>query len=423
MSAMSVEGPEADASYHMASTIVMGVIGPSSLDDLKQGSKTDGDCGSNPRQLPSWIDIGRYRKVEWFFAEHAVSLTLAWHCSLVMGFSLPSLLTAVDFTQGSDTPKKALQRYMRTFAQLEKWHTGNIWDPSSAAFSSVEEVRNMHNTVRSHMKTHLPGTTWISMFDMAIVQTGFMGAISIIPKKFGLHATEQDLADYVFFWKCVGHQLGIDDCFNICSLGKSTSDQIVRQAISSVLLPDLANPPPQYSHTAEAYVKGLNLMMLGLPFFSVKSTNALSFWALGLQWGPLGILDTCRFFYLRFLLALVGCLVPVRHLVNWAISASVRQNRSFWEAQTPAIVCPFSGQARFAQNSADGSYQHAEGRLRMFTPIGMVLLAPLLLLLCIIGVALAAACRLQILLLVTLLSSMRFPTVLFHHVQHLWGAD
>merc|ERR1712178_490646 len=209
-------------------------------------------------------DMTRYNKVYAFFSEHVFSLTLSWHCSLVIGFSLPSLLTAVDFTHMSDTPKKALQRYMKTFDALEKWHSGNIWDPSTAAFTSVQQTRAMHNGVRVNMEAKLPGQKWITMCDMPTVQSGFVGGINMVPTKFGINVPDEVIADYVFFWKCVGHQLGIDDNFNLCSLGRPTAAKIVEQITNEVLLPDIANPPPQYSPTAEAYIGGLNLMFLGL---------------------------------------------------------------------------------------------------------------------------------------------------------------
>merc|ERR1711976_437672 len=99
--------------------------------------------------------------------------------------------------------------------------------------------------------------------------------------------------------KCVGRQLGIDDSFNLCSLGKPTTAKIVQEITNQVVLPDVANPPPQYSPTAEAYIGGIILSFGGLPVFSVKSTNAMTYWGLGLPWGPLGFLDTLRFFFLR----------------------------------------------------------------------------------------------------------------------------
>lgn len=394
----------------------IGLVGPSSLDDLKKGSQTDGDCGSDPTQPPPWLDMARYSKVVAFFEKHTMSLTLIWHCSLVIGFSLPSLLTAVDFTHVSDTPKKALQRYMRTFDALVLWHTGNIWDSSSKSYASVQDTRGMHKAVRSNMKVHLPGTTWISMYDMATVQTGFMGATTLMPTKFGIHVTAEELEDYVFFWKCVGHQLGLEDQYNLCSLGKVTSDKIVNEVISQVLLPDIANPPEQYSKTAEAYIDGLNLLFLGLKVFSVKSSLAMTFWALGLHYESLGALDICRFFLLRLMVKLAGWLPFLRSLFNWAIVSSVRRNRPFYAAHPTTVVCPFTGKSHSSRSLGfESAPSDADGKLRSCTPIGIMFLGFLLSLLCIAVAAVIMAAK----LVVFLACSASVHNFLFNYA-HFW---
>eukprot|EP00427_Karlodinium_veneficum_P035270 CAMPEP_0169300168 /NCGR_PEP_ID=MMETSP1016-20121227/67469_1 /TAXON_ID=342587 /ORGANISM="Karlodinium micrum, Strain CCMP2283" /LENGTH=343 /DNA_ID=CAMNT_0009392487 /DNA_START=1 /DNA_END=1030 /DNA_ORIENTATION=+ len=318
------------------------LVGPSSLEDLKPGKLIDGDCGSNPLLLPDWVDLKRYDEVVNFFKRHSFSLTFAWHCSLVIGFSLPSLLTAVNFTHTSDTPKKALQRYMRNRnGQAVAWVKVDYDD------------------------------------DMAIVQTGFMGAVTIVPQKFGLHAADKDLEDYVFFWKCVGHQLGIDDKFNLCSLGKATSDKIVWEVIHEVLLPDIANPPPAYSHTAEAYIGGLNLIFLGLPIFSVKSTLAFSYWALGLQRGPLDFADLCRYLLLRIIIIFIGILPPYRYLLNWSVCRTVLGNHQLHAIPREGRACPFVSTLP-ATESASLGHSGEVGALTVFPSLAVALLLPIL---------------------------------------------
>lgn len=127
-----------------------------------------------------------------FFTKHSFQLVLAWHSSITIGFSLNNLLTALVFTNNSGTPKKALARYVRTFAFLAEWHLGDVWDAASPsdAYSSVATVRSLHRAVRSAMDKSMPGKRWMTMYDMALVQTGFMGAITIEPSGFGLHVTQ-----------------------------------------------------------------------------------------------------------------------------------------------------------------------------------------------------------------------------------------
>jgi len=297
-------------------------VGPRALEDLKKGVTVCGDSGTSPMQLPPWLDLARCERVHLFFAEHAASLLFSWHCSLCIGFSLPSLLSALVFTGASGDPETSLKRYLRTAAHLVEWHLGNIWDPTHQAHSSIQSVRQLHASVRAVMTQTMPVGTWISSYDMACVQTGFMGAVTILPKKFGIHASDQDSEDYVYFWKCAGYQLGIADEFNLCSLGKDVADNIIWEIIEDVLLPDYAHPPSDYA-----------------PIAKVPRLNS---------W------DKLRFFYLRLLPLLIGCLWPFRAAVNSVVLASVRRAGAAITREGgdgDDARCPFTG-ATFSSGAA-----------------------------------------------------------------------
>ena len=53
------------------------------------------------------LDKQRYLRTRAFFHRHAVTLAVSWHCSLTMGFALPSLLDALVYTGDSNTPPTA----------------------------------------------------------------------------------------------------------------------------------------------------------------------------------------------------------------------------------------------------------------------------------------------------------------------------
>ena len=157
----------APASSADAETPGKPIVGPRSLADLKKGAQLDGDNGSDPTVPPDWLDLARFERTMPFFRRHAFTLTLMWHCSLTIGFSLPALvsarrqrgspapsaprhrpahaaaaphatgprvsltalvrlarrrgraqLEALVFTGASDSPQKALARYIRTFQRL-----------------------------------------------------------------------------------------------------------------------------------------------------------------------------------------------------------------------------------------------------------------------------------------------------------------
>ena len=54
-----------------------------------------------------------------------------------------------------------------------------------------------------------------------------MGGITTQPTAFGLVATEEDLRGYVFFWKCCGYQLGLNDDYNLCGRNRPVINTLI----------------------------------------------------------------------------------------------------------------------------------------------------------------------------------------------------
>ena len=128
---------------------------PQTLAELQAGRFVEGDSGVAASEPPAWLgptQIACYARTKGVFEQHAFAFTLFFHVSLVIGFNLKPLLDALVFTADSATPAQALQRYMDTFAHLMDWHTGNIFDPTTTAYTSVEAVRKIHAGVRSAME-------------------------------------------------------------------------------------------------------------------------------------------------------------------------------------------------------------------------------------------------------------------------------
>jgi hypothetical protein len=94
---------------------------------------------------------------------------------------------------------------------------------------------------------------------MAVVQAGFMASIVNYPKSFGVICTTEELEDYVYFWRCIGYLLGIDDHFNVCSEGLVRTRAITKSIETDIMLKGLHNPPPDFYRMADALVGGMNL--------------------------------------------------------------------------------------------------------------------------------------------------------------------
>jgi len=317
---------------------------PKSLEDLQRGAVVDGDSNISPLQLPPWLDMGRCLRVNRFFEEHAMPLFLLWHCALVIGFSLPSLLGALVFTHASDNPEASLKRYTRTGQHLAAWHMGNIFDPASPAFASVQSVRQMHRGVRDSMQEKMPPQQrrCISMCDMAFVQLGFVGPVILFGRKVGVRDGNEALDDFVYFWRCVGYQLGMADEFNPCSLGNSTAQKIAQELIDQVLLPDVADPPADYSRIATAYIDGMNMLFLGIPVLSVGSTLAFTYWGVGRSVPRLTLADRCRYLLLRLVALMMVLLPPYRRALGLALRTTLQSCETCAEREATATCSPLA---------------------------------------------------------------------------------
>ena len=256
------------------------------LEDLKQGTGDFDDGTDEDEDMHKHFDRQKFVRGQQFFQNHAVSCLLAMSFSLACGLSVNNLLEVLVATGKSATPKDSLRRYMRTAFHVIKWHYGNIWNRHTLSGKSVRAVRQIHNNVRQFMteKTEQDGNqgkqVWVSQYDMSLVQCGFMGAIIMYPAEFGIRCSKKDLDDYVYFWKWVGHFLGIKDRNNICCGGYDEVYKLCKEIEKNILLPAMKDPPTMFGPMAEAFIKGgRRLSYIGL--FSLDEILMLTFDQMG----------------------------------------------------------------------------------------------------------------------------------------------
>ena len=330
------------------------------LDDLKRGASIPCEDGPSCDARPPWLDMERFRRGQEFFQRHIVICTFAMHCSLVVGFSLINLLDALVFTNMSDTPSKALPRYLDTLFHIIRWHTGDVWNnPSDPAYKSVRSVRKMHNRVANDMnkgqrtKSDMPyrpksnqnqisqrkrkendgdragrskggGTPlWFSQYDMGLVQCGFMGAIVMYPHKFGCNMTRSELEDYIHFWRGIGHILGVTDSFNICRGDYRQTVSICKQIEDEVLIPGLQNPPANFARMADAYCDGVS-RFVGIPLYTKEAVTALVYNGMDRPVGQLSLADKVRVWLYKLFLCLISWCPGFERLLNWRIMNRVK---------------------------------------------------------------------------------------------------
>lgn len=289
------------------------------LDTLRQLGEQRGDSGQ-PVVVPEGFDMAKFNRGKKFFQDNIFSCTLAMLSSLVCGFSVNNLLQALVFTHESDEPRKSLLRYVKTFHHLATWHFGNIWHPGTKAYKSITTVRQMHNSVRKDLMKarEMKGTMMISQYDMSLVQCGFIGALVLYPSYFGIHCSEKELDDYIYFWYGVGYALGITDENNICKGGYNQAKKICKEIEEDILIPAMDNPPRQFWPIAQAFVDGMNLgvcfRLFSLEAFLAFSRDIMLSPRLSLSFG-----DYLRNLFLQLLVLSVKYVPGCRNIFNWFI--------------------------------------------------------------------------------------------------------
>ena len=291
------------------------------LTDLQQGASEPCNESTAPKDPPSWFDKDRFKRGQEFYLRYMTSCSLAMHYSLVVGFSVTSLLEALVFTERSETPAKSIKRYLDTAVHIFLWHTGDVWNnPEDPGYKSLREVRKMHsnvardmarkydrpkeiknNEVKNNVESNgVPGVcpagqVKISQYDMALVQVGFMGAITMYPTGFGISPTQEELEDYIYFWRGIGYLLGIKDKYNICGEKYEETMSICKEIEEKVLIPGLNTHVPNFSLMADAYCNGVNGFMR-MPIYTKEAIIAFVLDGMGRQGlRPLSWSDWLRF--------------------------------------------------------------------------------------------------------------------------------
>jgi hypothetical protein len=255
------------------------IVGPSSLADMKAGNQFHGDCFSDPHAPVDWYDPARIVKGNAVFEKRGFPIVLSWTLALVVGLAYEPMGDVLVFTNQSDTIAKVINRYSRTGAFLGEWCAGDPMDPNNLAFNSVQTVRSYHEGVRKEITPVLDPIDgekeWMTQYDMGIVQTAFLSCFAPT-QTFGFTFTEDEQDDFIYLWRVIGHQLGIDDRFNVATEGRAATQQIIDDIFRQVVVPSLQNPPDNYGLLAGPFVGAMNLACLGLPCFTVGSLVGLS---------------------------------------------------------------------------------------------------------------------------------------------------
>ncbi|KAK3603087.1 hypothetical protein CHS0354_015783 [Potamilus streckersoni] len=292
------------------------------LERFKKGASDKGEISNIDivYEPPDNFDKNKFDRGRQFFINNIWSCTLAMIFSLIVGLSVINLLDVLVFTQQSDTPKKAFARYLQTYIHILRWHYGNVFKPDSVAQKSIKSVRQIHNRVQENiMSARHDNKIYISQYDMAVVQSGFFGAIIMYPSKFGIHCKMADLDDYVYFWRWIGYCLGVRDENNICLDGYKLAYKLCKDIEKELLVPALKDPPKDFPQMSSALARSAPLVL------SPEAVIAFSMEAFQEEWRPkLSIGDHVRMYFIKGLVCLVYYVPGIRYIMNSIMEMAFR---------------------------------------------------------------------------------------------------
>lgn len=170
---------------------------------------------------PSWYDPVRFRRAQAIAKRHFLSLNVAHFIGNILLIHLPDVLVPVLATGNSSSPFMVFKRILSTIVHIISWYDEDPFDPKSATFRSLLTVRrNCHLAVSRLMNVKYPrsgGRYWLSQFDMSMTQWSLIGIVAIRPKECGFYnATPEEFAEYYYFWRVIGHCVGIKEKYNTC---------------------------------------------------------------------------------------------------------------------------------------------------------------------------------------------------------------
>lgn len=123
------------------------------------------------------------------------------------------------------------------------------------SWKSLEAVRKGHIIASKHSNKGRAGS--ITQRDMALTQFGFMGYIALTPHRLGVQLSRDDMEAFIHFWRVLGHMIGIEDRFNLCTDCYDTTKPRLEIIMNDIYRPYLENTSEQFYAMANALINGL----------------------------------------------------------------------------------------------------------------------------------------------------------------------
>lgn len=339
------------------------------MKELFQGLNEPGDS-RNPAEPPEWLDRDLFNQGRKFYKKYLFCIFFSELLSLIIMVSISRILRPLIYTSKSDTPIRALKRYVSTVKHIIAWYTGDVWEPNDPAHKDLLSIRSIHNksadtfnsskhydklerlsvTERGHIEPSCPlspairqdlqpqarpgiclessdnPTLYISQWDMTITQYSFMGLMLAHPHNMGVWwATDKDLEGFVHFWRGIGFLLGIEDKYNFCKGSVAETKALCLEIEELIVLPELSSADWNQEHMASSLITGINQMMPGLSYPSMfrflADTLKVSVPAFTKR---MSLMQTFKYWTMRFVMHILFLAPGIHHIFNQFLLAAIR---------------------------------------------------------------------------------------------------
>lgn len=339
------------------------------LKELLQGLNEPGDSG-NPPEPPDWLDRRLFNRGRQFYGRFLFCIFFSDLLALLMMFTVSRILRPLIYTGRSDTPQRALRRYVSTILHVVAWYSGDVWDPEDPAHRDVLSVRSIHNKsarvlnsstehekvsgidvrARGHEEPRCPFSPavrhdlrqqaeqglvletpddpplYISQWDMLVTQYSFLGVLVAHPRQMGAwRASEEDLAGLIHFWRGIGWLLGVEDKYNFCNGSVADTRALCLEMERHLILPGFAAADWSHEHMATSLMAGINHMV---PCLSYPAMLRFLADTLGVRLPSfvrqMSLRHTCQYWLMRFVFHVLFLIPGVLFLFNELLLLALR---------------------------------------------------------------------------------------------------
>ena len=181
---------------------------------------------------------------------HFFSMFVCMLSGLVTLMYVPGLVEVLKNTGGTDSPKKAFVRYLRTINHMLKWYS---YDPQER-LQSLKTVRRVHALVAKNNS--------MTQFDMVVTQWAFVAPALLMPSRIGMaSATRSELNGLRYVIYLTGQAIGVSDEFNLCKRGLDETIAYSEKILDNIITPSLnRNQATLSDDMANSLLEGMEIM-------------------------------------------------------------------------------------------------------------------------------------------------------------------